>query len=262
MFESEVRAALRNLPLGGLRVYESVGSTNDEAIAWAGDGAADSSVIVADEQTLGRGRAGRTWFTPPGSAIALSMILRPPEGTTAHSSRLAGLGAVSIVGALDGFGLQPSIKWPNDILLGNQKVGGVLVESIWTGDVLEATILGIGVNVLVGAVPPRELLNFPATSLESELGSSPDRLALLAVIIEGVLRWRPLLPSRQMVDNWEARLAFRGQSVAVSVDNKQALVGTCRGLADDGSLVLEASGKELLIPMGEVHLLPANDRMA
>src|SRR5258708_20494398 len=123
----QLQAALRDIPLGGLRFFESIGSTNDEALAWSTDGARDMSLVVADEQTSGRGRSGRRWFTPPGTALALSLILRPTAGEQNYPARMTGLAALVLVDALRNHRLQARIKWPNDILLDPQKTARILV---------------------------------------------------------------------------------------------------------------------------------------
>ncbi|MGC8855748.1 MAG: biotin--[acetyl-CoA-carboxylase] ligase, partial [Anaerolineae bacterium] len=148
MNEKSLRAALQDLPLGELRYYASIRSTNDEALAWATEGATDLSLVIADEQTAGRGRAGRKWYTPAGAALAFSLILRPSPAEQTHLSRIVGLAAVSLAFSLEQSGLHPRIKWPNDILLQDRKVAGILVETIWTGEQADCVVIGIGVNVL------------------------------------------------------------------------------------------------------------------
>jgi BirA family biotin operon repressor/biotin-[acetyl-CoA-carboxylase] ligase len=97
MNETSLKKTLSKLNVGGLRYFDSIGSTNDEALAWAADGADDLSIVIADEQTQGRGRLNRKWFTPKGSALAFSLILRPSERQHPHLSRTVGLAALSIV---------------------------------------------------------------------------------------------------------------------------------------------------------------------
>ena len=100
MDEAQVKAALRALPLSGLRVFATLGSTNDEALAWAASGAEDLSLVIADEQTAGRGRSNHHWYTPPGAALAFSLILRPTAYEAAHATRFSGLGALAVADSL------------------------------------------------------------------------------------------------------------------------------------------------------------------
>ena len=177
--ESQYQSQLSSLSLGSFRYYDTLGSTNDEALTWASKGAPDLSLIVADEQTSGRGRMDRKWFTPPNSAMAMSLVLRPTPTERAHPSRTTGLLALSLTESLLELGLNPRIKWPNDVLLADRKVAGILVESSWTGEKLDALVLGMGVNVLKASVPPADQLLFPATSIETELGYPIHRAELL-----------------------------------------------------------------------------------
>jgi BirA family biotin operon repressor/biotin-[acetyl-CoA-carboxylase] ligase len=255
-----IRAALSGLPLGGLRVLQSTGSTNDDALAWADSGAPHLSLVAADEQTAGRGRGSRKWITPPGTALAFSLLLRG-AGASPSSGRLAGLGAMAAADACEVFGLKPEIKWPNDVLLNGRKVAGVLVESRWNGDELDASVIGVGMNVLAGSAPPDEEVLHPATSLEDCFGIMPDRVRVLRLIVEAILKWLPQLQEDAFLRGWEHRLAYRGKPVRLVQDGVEAITGTLEGLDDDGSLRIRAEQGVLRIRMGQVHLYPTGDRM-
>ena len=127
MLPAPLQSILTGLPLGGLRYFDSIGSTNDEALAWARAGAPDYSLVVADTQTAGRGRLQRRWVTNPGAALAFSLVLWPAPQERQCLPRFSPLGAVAVRQALAVvFGLPAEIKWPNDVLLGRCKVAGVL----------------------------------------------------------------------------------------------------------------------------------------
>ncbi len=262
MDEGELQAALAGLPLGGLRFYASTGSTNDEALAWAAEGARDLSVVVADAQTAGRGRAGRKWHTPPTVALALSVVLRPLSVERLLPGRVAGLAALALVQCCKGLGLEPQIKWPNDILLGGRKVAGILVESAWAGNSLDAAVIGIGVNVAAAAVPTADQLSFPATSLEQELGRTLNRAGLIREILAALQSWRERIGGREFIEAWEEALAFKGQQVAVGLDGEPPLNGTLLGLEPDGSLRLSSEEMPTIVHFGEIHLRPRDDRIA
>lgn len=243
--------------LGELRYFDSIGSTNDEALAWATQGAPDLSLILADEQTSGRGRAGRKWASPRGSSISLSLILRPAAREADSSSLFTGLAALALVDALQPHGLSARIKWPNDVLLNRKKCAGILVESVWTGDALDAVVIGIGVNVLAGSVPPAEELLFPATSLEDEAGHPLDRNDLVRDVLAAILKWRPLMGQQKFIQAWESALAFKGEQVQVWQDNETPLKGSVMGLASNGNLRLLVNDKIVTVQFGEIHLRPA-----
>ena len=257
MSEIQLEQYLSSLPLGAFRYYETIGSTNDEALVWASQDAPDFSLILADEQTSGRGRMDRKWFTPPGSALAMSLILQPTPVERTHPTRATGLLALSLAESLLKLGLTPQIKWPNDVLLGGHKVAGILVESTWLGEELEALVLGMGVNVLKASVPLAEQLLFPATSIETELGHPVDRMELLREILLKVVEWRPNLGTNAFIRAWEARLVFRGQQVQVQGGSARLIVGELLGLDPDGNLRLQDEhGKSVTVQFGELHLRP------
>ncbi len=257
MNQTEIQIALAQLPLGGFRFFSSIGSTNDHALAWAREGAPDLSLVAADEQIAGRGRSGRKWFTPPGAALAFSLILRPTTAERIYPARITGLGALALVEVCDKLGIKAQIKWPNDVLLNERKVAGILVESVWMGADLEALVLGMGVNVRKASVPPADELVFPATCMEHELGNALDRTELLKDVLVAVLQWRRGLATDEFIRQWQSSLAFRGKQVQISRrDPSSPLMGSLAGLESDGSLRLLVDGKLITVQVGEIHLRP------
>jgi BirA family biotin operon repressor/biotin-[acetyl-CoA-carboxylase] ligase len=257
MNQKELKKSLSKLPLGDLRFFESIGSTNDEALAWAANDTPDLSLVVADEQTAGRGRLDRKWFTPKETALAFSIVLRPTEEEKPFLTRMVGLAAVAVVESLRAHGLAAQIKWPNDVLIHGRKVCGILTESVWSGEDVDCVVIGIGLNVLKGSVPPAENLSFPATSLEEELGASPDRLEFLHDILATLVDLRPQLATEQFIHRWEGLLAFQGEGVQVETDDSPAVVGNLVGLEPDGSLKLRNNhGESVAVRFGDVRMRP------
>jgi BirA family biotin operon repressor/biotin-[acetyl-CoA-carboxylase] ligase len=257
MNEIQLEQYLSSIPLSAFRHFDTINSTNDEALAWASQGAPDLALIIADEQTSGRGRMDRKWFTPPHSALAMSLILRPTNIERAHPARITGLLALSLAESLLELGLVPKIKWPNDVLLSNRKVAGILVESSWLGEELDALVLGLGVNVLSASVPPADQLSFPATSIETELGCPIERMELLRDILRRALDWRPNLGTDAFLQAWEGNLAFRGQQVQIEERSEEPIIGEVLGLDSEGGLHLrDEHGKSVTVQFGEVHLRP------
>ncbi|GAB1471449.1 biotin--[acetyl-CoA-carboxylase] ligase [Chloroflexota bacterium] len=258
MNESSLQKTLAKLNPGGLRYFDSIGSTNDEALAWAATGADDFSLVVADEQTQGRGRLDRKWLTPQGAGIAMSLILRPTAPMRPHLSRTVGLAALSIADACLTLGLSPKIKWPNDILLDGKKTAGILVETVWSGEEADSLVIGMGINVEKASVPPAEMLQFPATSLEDMLGTAPRREEVIFRVLEAFLQWREKLGSDEFIQAWEQKLAFRGESVLIDAGGGKIVHGIVDGLESDGSLRLrDEHGNSVPIRFGDVSLRPA-----
>lgn len=258
MNENELKKNLSKLPLGKFKYFDSVGSTNDEALAWAANDATDLSIVIADEQTSGRGRLDRKWFTPAGTALAFSLVLRPTADEKPHLSRTVGLAALALAESLRARGLVAQIKWPNDVLISGKKTAGILVESVWSGDDVDCVVIGMGVNVSTGAVPPAEMLQFPATSLENELGYSVDRVEVLHDILAALIELRSQMASDEFIIRWEALLAFRDEQVQVETGNNiPPVTGQIIGLESDGSLRLRNEHGEIItVRFGDVHLRP------
>jgi BirA family transcriptional regulator, biotin operon repressor / biotin---[acetyl-CoA-carboxylase] ligase len=254
---NELKKFLSKLPLGDVRYFETIGSTNDEALAWAADDTPDMSVVIADEQTAGRGRLDRKWFTPKGTALAFSIVLRPTPEERPHLSRIVGLAALAVANALHKHGLDARIKWPNDILIQDRKVCGILIESVWSGEDIDCAVVGIGVNVLRSSVPPGETLQFPATSLEAEMGQAPDREEILHEILASLIELRPRLGTDEFIRQWEDLLALRGRTVQVEVDKTPPVTGQISGLDSDGSLkIRNEHGEFVTVRFGDVRLRP------
>ncbi|MDI6769859.1 MAG: biotin--[acetyl-CoA-carboxylase] ligase [Anaerolineales bacterium] len=258
MTEDGLRKALSDLPLGGVRFFKQTGSTNDVALAWAAEGAADLSLVVAEEQTAGRGRFGHKWVTPPGTALAFSLILRPKVEEVESIALFSALGALAIATTLEEkYSLKPEIKWPNDVLLARRKVSGILAEAVWLDNRAESVVLGIGLNVRPEAILSAESFSFPAISLETATGQSVEWLKLLHAIIKALIAWRLRLGSGEFVRAWEARLAYRGEQVQVWAEGQPARAGQVEGLERDGGLRLRSpEGETFSVRFGEVHLRP------
>ncbi len=273
MDQVSLESRLADLHIPAIRYYDSLDSTNDEAWRWAESGASHFSIVVADEQTAGRGRLNRRWVTVPGSSLAFSPVLLAPPLPPAQLTRLTGLGALAACQALANlYSLNALVKWPNDILLEQRKTGGVLVESRWSGDHLSAVVMGIGINIAPTSISPEHLpaagLTFPVTCVEDVLGRAVDRLELLHGILYELLSWLPRLVTPEFMHAWESRLAYRQQWVEVTpgaemqptslgVAKPGVTVGKVVGLSNEGSLILlTRSGERVTVQAGEIRLRP------
>lgn len=259
---SAVSARLAGLLSREVRYFDAVDSTNDEALRWADAGAADGCLVVADQQTSGRGRLGRRWVTVPGAGLAFSMVIHPSRAEQDRVGLFSGLGALAVCQAVESTaGVSAQIKWPNDILLQRKKAGGVLVEASWIGTEMQSLVIGIGVNLTAQAVPgPGDLL-FPATSIEDSSGKQVDRLDLLERIVQGIDDWRAVMGENVFLDAWKARLAYQGEWVgienATNPASGETATGQVIGLDESGRLVLRtASGEHYHAAVGDLSLRP------
>jgi len=183
-------------------------------------------------------------------------VLRPDQLDLISPPRITGLGALAVCEALqENYGLGAQVKWPNDVLVGDHKIAGVLVEASWLGEELQAVILGIGINVALDSVPPGCELDFPATSVEAALGSPIDRWGLLRNVLQALLVWLPYLDQARFLQAWQGQLAYLHERVRLIRDGKEPVEGLLLGLGDDGSLRLESpSGEQMTFQAGEIHL--------
>ncbi|HEV7863029.1 MAG TPA: biotin--[acetyl-CoA-carboxylase] ligase, partial [Acidimicrobiia bacterium] len=164
---------------GTVRFYDELGSTNTELVEDARAGAPEGLVIVADHQTAGRGRLGRTWSAEPGTALLVSVLLRPPLPISEVPVVLMAAGVAACDGVEAAAGFRPQLKWPNDLVVGDRKLAGLLTES--TPGEVTAVILGLGVNVTAAAYPAE--LAGTATSGEEEARRPVDRADLLVAFL-------------------------------------------------------------------------------
>lgn len=231
-----------------LRFYEQADSTNDLALDWLRSGAASGSAVVTDEQVKGRGRLGRTWYTPPGTALILSVILRPK---VEYLGQITMLGAVAIAEMIEQLGTADvAIKWPNDVLLQGKKVSGVLSEVVWNGDKLQGVVLGMGINVRINFAGTE--LAGTATSIEPALGHAVDRLDLLVDLLARVDYWYDRLQTGALFDAWKSRLNMLGKMVTVQGGT---LYGFAESVDRSGALLLrDESGKLHRVVAGDIGL--------
>ena len=253
---NEIPHHLAGTGVSSYRHYAVIGSTNDEALAWAEAGAPDFSLVLADEQTRGRGRYNRRWISKPGGSLAFSLILKPTPGETHHLPLLSPLAGIAVSEAVDSLlAVRTQIKWPNDVLLNRRKFCGILVEALWSGSTLSAAVMGVGINVLDQAIPHSDDQSFAATSLQMETGSPPDRDLLLSAMINNIRLWRGQLGTPAFMDRWQRDLAFMGEIVRVEHSGKPSIIGRVTGIDPGGRLILvDDTGNEVRFEIGDVHL--------
>ncbi len=248
-----IQSSLSTYPVGHRIIYlPEVPSTMDTARQEAAGGATEGVVIVAEEQTAGRGRFGRRWLSAPGTNLSFSVLLYPLKWSSARLSMAASVAVVR--GIRQVCGLSPTLKWPNDVLLGDRKVSGILVETaVQNGEVLHA-VVGIGINV--NSHPEGDAFEgLRATSLADALGSLVSREELLqAVLVELGFIYLSLNGWAEAKDEWQLALETLGRHVRVQW-GEQVDEGTAEGVDSEGNLLLQrADGTIITLTAGEVTL--------
>lgn len=234
-----------------VRVVTSTESTNADVAAAAARGEPEGTVEVARHQTSGRGRLGRSWVTPPGSALTYSMLLRPAPVPASRWSWLPLLTGCAVVAAVrEVTGVRAGLKWPNDVQVGERKLAGILAER--AGD---AVVVGVGLNLRMSAA---ELPTPTATSLAVEGAEALDGDRLLDASLRAFAgayeRWRKAdgVVAGELADSYRALCTTLGRDVRVHLPGDAVLDGTAVDVTGSGALVVRD-------PSGARHELAAGD---
>ena len=256
MVAGAVRQGLYTHVVGRRILYfPSLSSTMDEAARLAGQGAEEGTVVVAEKQWAGRGRQGRSWVSQPGNLL-FSVIFRPGMGLLPFISIIGGLAAARAVRKTTG--LNPSIKWPNDLMLDGRKAAGILAESTVVGETVCYAVLGIGINVALNPLETEEISSL-ATSLNAAAGREIERETLLRqMLIELDDLYLQMEKGASPVPEWTRLLENLGARVEVT-SGDETYSGVAEGVDDTGNLLLRVEGGQLLtMTAGDVTLGSSN----
>jgi len=254
----ELRTLVRREIGKEISFFETVDSTNTLAMRLAGSGALHGTVIIADHQTKGKGRLGRTWLSPPKSNIYMSIILEPkiaPKDATLLTIMAATACASAIRNTT---GLEVKIKWPNDLMVGDKKLGGILTEIKSDPDRITLAVIGIGINVNIA------LKDFPldvrsvASSIKEALGKTQSRTIIIAGILKEIERLYGILAGgggKLLLAEWKQLSSTLGRKVTVT-EGKDTFTGIAEDIDDAGRLKLKlSSGAMKAISAGDVTML-------
>jgi BirA family biotin operon repressor/biotin-[acetyl-CoA-carboxylase] ligase len=250
-----IKRGLKTELIGQSIVYcSSVGSTNDLLKELAVQGAPEGTLVIADEQTAGKGRLDRKWLAPPGTSLLMSLLFRPDLAPN-QTQRLTMICSLAVADAIEGLtGLPVDLKWPNDIFIRGKKAGGILTESGTTGGCLDHVVVGMGLNVNLAVSTLPELRGI-ATSLSEELGREVSRLELLWKILRGIeTRYNSLRRGESPHEEWATRLINLGRQVQVTTPH-EVLAGWAEEVDADGALILHTpDGQRQRVLAGDVTL--------
>ena len=244
-----------------IHLFSSCSSTNELAKRLAREGSPEGTVVMAGEQTAGKGTKGRSWFSPPGQGLYASVILRPRRSDLTLLPLAAALGCVEAVRKATA--LEAALGWPNDIIWNGRKLGGILCETDFLGNKVDHSILGIGLNI------GQEEKDFPvplrgrATSLRIALGREVERAALETSIWRGLERWyAAFIRGRrdEIIQAYESKSTIPAGAAVKIRGEGQELTGLFRGVDARARLKLERDGEIRLLSPAEIAAIDYNDK--
>jgi BirA family biotin operon repressor/biotin-[acetyl-CoA-carboxylase] ligase len=273
--QAELGAALeaRREALGALathwRLLEQTTSTNDEALRWAASGAPEGAWVAAREQTKGRGRRGRTWISPRGAGLYVSVVFRPSptvspaaDAATPLITLMAGVAAVDAVASATG--VRATLEWPNDLAIAApdpaagvaaRKLAGILAEAASGGGRIAAVVVGIGINLRPAAYPPDVAAR--AVAIEEVSGTPPDANRLLVALLESLATWRRTLVSpggpARLLAAWRAFAPSSVGALVRWVDGSQVREGRTAGIDETGALLVDTTAGRVRLTAGDVR---------
>lgn len=248
-FKDELKTIGRNI-----YYYDSLASTNDQARMLAREGAPDGSLVIANAQSGGKGRRGRSFFSPEGAGIWMSVILRP-DISPAQASMVTLVAAVAVQETMEDFGIPSGIKWPNDLVVDGKKVTGILTEMSIEPEMINPIILGIGINVNMTGFP--EKLKDMATSMAMITGKVYDRVAIIQrLMMHFDANYQKFLKSGDLFylkEKYDASLIHRNKEISVH-EIRRVWRGISRGINDSGELIVTSEMGDTLVRSGEVSI--------
>lgn len=258
--ENEIKSLLSTRWAGGRVFYfKETDSTNEQAKKLAADGAEHGTLVVADMQTAGRGRRGRSWTSPAGTGIFMSIILKPAFGPE-HAASLTLVAALATAKAIEEeTGLCPMIKWPNDLVVNKKKVTGILTEMSADEEQIHYVVVGVGINVNMTKFP--EEIRGTATSLRMEAGHEVDRAALIAAFLKHFeveyVKFEKTEDLTLLQEEYNARLINREKEVRIldAAHPDGGYNARALGIDEAGGLLVERENHRIeAITSGEVSV--------
>ncbi len=230
-------------------------STNRVAKELAKEGAPSGTLAAADYQSAGRGRFDRVWSAPEGTAITMSLVLRP-EFAPSCAPMLTLVMGLSVAQAVEQLGMAPQIKWPNDVVVNRKKICGILTEMSLQGDQIDSVVIGVGININIPEFP--EDMKDKATSLLLETGKTFDRSAMIGTVLQcfekNYERFLRTCDLTNLLSDYQKFLANRNQPVKV-LEGEHPWEGLCQGINEKGELLVRLpDGNTKRVLAGEVSV--------
>jgi BirA family biotin operon repressor/biotin-[acetyl-CoA-carboxylase] ligase len=260
LLPGEIRYGLQTKLIGqDIIFHEQIDSTNNEAKRIAAQGAPDGTVVVAEEQGTGRGRLERKFFSPPGKGIWFSVILHP-DFPPQDAPKCTLMSSVAVAMAMEKFGLQAGIKWPNDILYEGKKLVGILTELSAEMDHINYVVIGTGINVNIWPDDFPEELRGSATSLAIMKGSPLPRVKFFQAVLEAMDGLYASICTEgfgAVIQAWKRYTITLGQAVnVIGVGDNESFSGMAADIDDDGALLVDTDKGRRRVLAGDVSIRP------
>lgn len=254
---SDLERRIKTKVIGKRIIYEEVlDSTNSYALYLAENGEKEGTCVICDYQIRGRGRKGRSWFSPKGKNLYLSIILRPSIPFRSFFA-IAFISCLSVYSLLrEALSLFATLKWPNDVLVDGKKISGTLIEIPKRFGEPDFLVVGIGLNVNMRKEEIPEELKEKATSILIEKGIEFERIYLIEELLERFEKYYMMLlheGEKKIVELWENEARIKGKRVSVR-DDDRVIEGICLGLNERGALVIDVGGRIEIVNAGDVEI--------
>lgn len=255
MFDLEyIQSNLNTRYIGqSILAFDMLDSTNSQALRLDRSKLANGSVIVTDKQTKGRGRRGKRWHSIPGKSLTFSVVLFPDLSPKISGliSLLAGLSVVDTMGRYD---IDAKLKWPNDIVIFDEKIGGLLCETRVANNQMDTFVIGIGLNINEDKVDFPEGFADGVTSVKIILNKTIRRELVLIHLLSRLEKWIDQLQHRdKIISSWLDRCAHLGQTISIKTDDK-TVSGIFSGLTEYGEAIIKFKGREATFSAGIVTI--------
>jgi BirA family biotin operon repressor/biotin-[acetyl-CoA-carboxylase] ligase len=250
----DIRAGVKGSIGREILFYDTVDSTNTVAEMLAEKGKAEGTVIIADSQVKGRGRLGRPWISPPGMNIYMSIILRPEIESKDITLITIMTAIVCTIALRKVTGLNVTIKWPNDLIISEKKIGGILTEVKIAYKRIKYAVTGIGINVNMDSDAFIDEIKDIATSVKIETGAPCSRAEICRKILNEIDHWYELLKEMErnvLISEWQQLTSTLGREVKITT-GKETFTGFAESINDEGMLIVK-------LPSGDLRLIRSGD---
>ena len=253
--KNEIQQVLANEAIGHtIYFYDTIGSTNDKAKSLANKGAPEGTIVIANQQTAGRGRYTRKWYTTKNNNLAVSFILRPKIFANKPWLHTIMAGVATALAIEKSCKITTQIKWPNDIWINQKKVAGILVESTFQSLNPQWIVIGIGINI--NSSPPSNIdFSYPVSCIANIIGKKLNRVTVLHTLVHNLAKLYTNANCLNLIHQWNQRMLWKNKHIKITTSNNNTITGIALGISNNGILQIRLdNGSVQDILNGEIKL--------